>query len=176
MRRNKIIAFSLISIMLFSFTGCSNPLQTNKKGTAYLEADIDRTEYVAENPIESKEMKNLIAEAEKAIEAMGGYIPEKDRQDMDAVLVNKEKTKEQIRNFLEKYPTVELDTTLPKVEISKDAFTWINEVLKELEAEKNEGDENIEVPELSYEAEKIPGVPKPLDKSEYSTTTPNETN
>ena len=136
MKNKKILLLLLSVILVMGCVGCV-PLRTDKEGTAYNEADIDRKEYASENPVMEKEMADLIAEAEDAIKAMGEVVPKEDRAEMDAVVENKEKMKQKIQDFLDKYPDVELDTSLPETEISEDAFTWINELLKELEEEKN---------------------------------------
>lgn len=132
---NKILTTILCLALTVACVGCV-PLSVSKEGTSYPDADIDRKDYVNENPIKEKEMEDLIAQAEKAIKAMGEVVPEEDRAEMDNVVDNKEKMKETIRKFLENYPDVNLDTELPDAEISEEAFTWIKKLLEEIQKEQ----------------------------------------
>ncbi len=147
---NKILTTILCLALTVACVGCV-PLSVSKEGTSYPDADIDRKDYVNKNPIQEKEMEDLIAQAERAIKAMGEVVPEEDRAEMDSVVENKEKMKETIREFLENYPDVKLDTELPETEISEEAFTWINELLEEIKKEQTKVDgvegEDSNVPE-----------------------------
>lgn len=134
MRKRYILLLLSISV-LFLFSGCEEKY-VNRTGKVYDEPDIDREELLDDVGSASLgSTGSLIAEAEKAANAMGSYISAQKVHEMEEVKRAADSVRTEIKAFQRDFPEINLDTALPKTEISDEALTWIQGILEEMEKE-----------------------------------------